>query len=593
MISTNFRIIYGMIKGLHLYLIAPGLAILATGCISPLDRTLEQTLGDQVKASQRTYRDAAASSPMVEVERRPSEVEMKLTPDRRAELDRIGGPMAYENKELDLGSDLMGGTSVKTMKLSLREAVQMAARNNLDVQIAQIQPAIRVAEITQAEAAFDAIYFADFDFQKLDTPLPPTSFGLGNFGTVQQDERTFTTGIRKPLTTGGQVTLSTLMERSNRNPSFFVVNTHYNANILLSLTQPLLRGFGEDVNRAQILLSQNAKVADLEAFRTELLRVLSATELAYWNLVLARYSLLFQQRLLERTIIERDKIENRLIIDATPVEFTQANSVVQSVRADVIRAENQVRRRSDELKRQINSPDLNVADETLLVPIETPTDLPIKYNLLDAITTALQRRPEIKRALLNINDASIRQRVADNALLPQLDVSATMIYSGFGTNVGAAQDLADEGDFIDYLLSLQFEVPIGNRGPRGLFRQRQLERTQSVLVYQNIAQQVVLDVKIALRIVIDAFKLINAERGSRLAAADNLRALDEREKAGESQTPDFIDRRLRSLQTLANTEISEIQSLTTYQIAIAQLYQAMGTLLERNGIEFSHDPVRE
>lgn len=582
-----------MDKGVSSYLIVSALALLATSCISPLERTLEQTLRDQVKASQRMYRDAAADSPMVHVTRQPTEVELQLTDERRAELDRIGGPAAYDDKQFDLGSNLMGSTTIRAVKISLREAVQMAARNNMDVQIARIQPAIREAEITQAEAAFDAIYFADLDFQKLDTPLPPTSLGLGNFGTVQQDERFLVTGIRKPLTTGGQVTLSTLMERSNRNPSFFVVNTYYNANILMSLTQPLLRGFGEDVNRAQIQLRRNAKESDLEALRTELLSSLTATEAAYWNLVLARYSLLFQQRLLDRTIIERDKIQKRQIIDATPVEYTQANSVVQSVRANVIRAVNQVRRRSDELKRQINSPDFNVADETLLDPVEIPTDLPIKYNLLDAITTALRHRPEIQRALLNINDASIRQRVADNTRLPQLDVSATMQYSGFGTNVGTAQNFATDGDFIDYLLSVQFEMPLGNRAAQALFRQRQLERRQSVHIYQNIADQVVLAVKISLRNVIDAFKLIDAERGSRLAAADNLRALDVRERTGEAQTPDFIDRRLRSLQALTQAETREIQSLTNYQIAITQLYQSMGTLLKRNGIEFSREPVDE
>ena len=582
-----------MIKGLRLFLMAPGLGLLAAGCISPLERTIEDALREQVKSSQQMYKEVLADSPMIEVTRRPSEVELDLTPERRAELDQIGGPKAYEGAVLDVGTDLMGGPTTKTVRLSLREAVQMAARNNLDVKVARIQPAIRQTQITQAEAVFDAIYFADFDFAKLDTPLPPTGIGLGNFGTVQEDTRTLVTGIRKTLTTGGQVTLSTLMERSDRNPSFFAVNTHYNANILLSLTQPLLRGFGEDVTRAQILLTHNARASDVELLRTELLSVLSATESAYWNLVLARYSLLFEQRLLERTIVDRDKIEKRLGHDATPVEFTQANSLVQSVRGDVIRSTNQVRRRSDELKRQINSPDLNLADETLLLPIETPTDLPIKYNLLDAITTALQHRPEIQRALLNINDASIRQRVADNARLPQLDLAATIRYNGFGANVGDAQDFMDDGDFIDYLLSLQFEVPIGNRGPQALLRQRQLERSTSVEVYKNIQQQIVLDVKIALRIVIDAFKLIDAERGSRLAAADNLRALDERERAGEAQTPDFIDRRLRSLQALRDTEVSEIKSLTTYQIAISQLYQAMGTLLERNGIDFSSEGVEE
>jgi hypothetical protein len=35
-------------------------------------------------------------------------------------------------------------------------------------------------------------------------------------------------------------------------------------------------------------------------------------------------------------------------------------------------------------------------------PLESPADVPVQLNLLDALTTALQHRPELKRALLEI-----------------------------------------------------------------------------------------------------------------------------------------------------------------------------------------------
>ena len=155
-------------------------------------------------------------------------------------------------------------------------------------------------------------------------------------------------------------------------------------------------------------------------------------------------------------------------------------------------------------------------------------------------------------------------------------------------NVGDAQKLITDSKFVDYLLSLQFEVPIGNRGPEALLRQRQIERQTSVVQYQNTAQQVVQQVKDAMRNVATAYRLIGATRDARLAAAENLRVLQELGKTA-ALTPDFVDRKLRSQEVLANTEINEAQTLADYNTAIARLYQNIGTGLERNGVTFSRE----
>ncbi|MDP6057600.1 MAG: TolC family protein [Pirellulaceae bacterium] len=568
----------------------------ASGCISPLERSSETELREMILTTRRTYREAVTDAPVIELERSPSDLERSLKPEHRVELDRIGGPNAFEGEALNLGDDLLRHSEVKKVTISLQYAIQKAARNNLDVQFAQIQPAVREAALTQAKSVFDAIYFATFRFDKLDTPLPATtSTANAPFGTVKEDTRTLETGIRKTLTSGGQMTLSTRMSRNERVPSFFETASYYDANILLGLTQPLLRGFGQDVTRAQIMLAGNAKMFDVQQLRRRLVETVNDTETAYWNLVLARQRILIQQRLLSRTIVDRDKIKHRLGHDATPVEYTEANSFVESRRADLILAQNAVRTASDSLKRLINSPDLSVADETQIVPVDKPVDGHIEFNVLDVITSALQHRPEIRQVLLNIQDASIRQRVADNARLPQLDLAVTMRYNGIGNeeNVGDAQEVVTNGDFIDYLVSLQFEVPLGNRGPKALYRQRQLEQRGAVIAYQNIAQQIVQDTKNALRDVIDAFRLIRPRVDARLSSADNLRALDAREEVGDATTPEFLDLRMRRLGALADAEMQEMRALTSYQITISNLYLAMGTLLERNGIQFSEQPLTE
>ena len=83
-------------------------------------------------------------------------------------------------------------------------------------------------------------------------------------------------------------------------------------------------------------------------------------------------------------------------------------------------------------------------------------DEAITYSFLDSVLTAVRERPEIHRALLSINNTSIREDVADNGRLPQLDLRAQMRFSALGEDNQEAYDGLTEGDFVDYLIGLAF-----------------------------------------------------------------------------------------------------------------------------------------
>ena len=83
-----------------------------------------------------------------------------------------------------------------------------------------------------------------------------------------------------------------------------------------------------------------------------------------------------------------------------------------------------------------------------------------------------------------------------------------------------------------------------------------------------------------------AWELIGVNRSARRAAAENLRALREREEQGEALTPEFLlDLKLNTQQRLADAELREVQAVIDYNAAIAELRRAMGTLLEDNQIQ--------
>lgn len=559
-------------------------------CISPFTRTEEKAMREQLIASQQKYLSSVTDAQRVIIDRAEPEIEKKLAEAGfLEELEEKSGPSSYEEEPLEPGQDLLVGEAddkTDIVTISLQEALHKAARNNLDIALARLQPAISEAQLAQAEAVFDAVYFADWNLSKLDTPSPGSA--LAGFGSTQSRDYTFRTGVRKSLSTGGSVEVATEAVRQTQSPTFRAVETFDSANLAVSLNQPLLRNFGSDVANAEIYLNRNARDSDIQRLRQTIIDVVTTTEQAYWELEFARYQLLARQRLLRRALSDRSIIIDRAGFDGAGEPQADANAFVAQRRADIVNARNALRQASDRLKALINDPDLPLSGETLILPANQPADAPVAYSLLDAVTTALRNRPEMQVRLLDINDATIRQRVADNQRLPELNLSATIRYNGVGETHGDAYDQITDGQFIDYLVGFQFEQSIGNRGPEAQFRRFQLERQAAVVAYQREARDVVEEVKNSLRDMVVSYEQIGLLKEVRLAAAENARIVQTR-LLEDRLTPEFVDRKLRRDESLTIAEINEYQALTSYNASVARFYRAVGTLLERNGIDFEYE----
>lgn len=503
--------------------------------------------------------------------------------------DEMSGADAYTDQKLDAGDSLLTSEDTPTVAIDLSSAVRKAIENNLDLRVARLNPKISALQIEQAEAVFDSVLFADANWAELDTPQPPGPIPALS-GDQQSESRSLSTGIRKDLSTGGRVTAQADLSRTQQSPSLFGVSRLYDSDLTVQLEQPLLRGFGSDIAEANIELAGIANQADLAALEQSMIDLANAVEQAYWQLTAARSTLLVQQRLYERTIQMRDKLEPRFGFDLLLADLNEVNARVDQRYADVLRAQQNVRTLSDQLKRLINDPDLPVIDETLLEPSDVPTDEAITFSLLDQVTTALQERPEIETALLAIDDADVRRVVADNAQLPILNLVASATSNGLDVNnAGDALGNALDFDYIDYALGLQFERPWGNRAAESLFEQRTLERQRALENYRSEAQLVTLEVKDALRSVGTNYRLIDTTRSQRRASALSLEVAGvQLEKGGRNEAETFttrVDRVLARQDALAQAELAEVQALSDYMIAVSALRRATGTSLKQAGVE--------
>lgn len=515
--------------------------------------------------------------------------DLGLSDDRRTELNTLSGWSSYDNAQTPPDRDLQGNAS-PTVAVSLERIIRAAVQQNLRVQSARLDPAIREAQVVEAEARFDWVFFTGVDWANTDEPrVVPVIGGVPVASRANVSQAIgYDTGVRRPLTTGGAFSVSQGMVHSeNRTPGLTTAPDPANAAFIeVGLNQPLLRGFGSDATETEIRLARNAERSSIQSLKAQAMRTALDAESAYWELVRARRRLLIGERLLERGVQTRDVLKGRLDFDVRPAEYSDAVARVEGRRADVIRAQRAVRQSSDRLKVILNDPDLPVGSEILLLPIDEPVDQPIEFSLVDSLVSALDRRPEIERALLAIDDASIRQAFADNARLPLLDLAVRTRFGGLDDSPSGSYDQLTDGDFVNYIASLQFEQPIGNRAGEALSRARRLQRMQAVLDYKTAAQDASLRVKNALRDVVTNYQLIEQTRVARLAAAENLRTLLVEEETLRALTATFLDLKLRRQESLAIAELEEMRALIDYNIAVAELFDATGRSLERSGIRF-------
>lgn len=570
--------------------------LLLTGCRSPFTGQvgpgLKQIVDQAIAAATAAASAASAQSQPDQSEMRlpaprPESDVIRTLQGRLNELDAISPQLPGDPNHLELGPDLMGGTQ-QHVNVNLKEAITGALSRNLGTQAARLVPGIATQDIIQAQAVFDFVLFSNADLAWIDEPQTVPII-LGNpvatpFNTNQSYR--FGTGIRKQFSTGAEATISTDLSRyHNQSPGLVLLpDPAYTPSFRLGVTQPLLRGFGSDVTQATIRIAQNTEQRAVEDLRTSLMQVALDTEHAYWNLVQAWRDLAIREWLVTEGVNVRQILDRRREHDTSPAEYSDAVARVEQRKANVIRARRAIRAASDALKVLINDPQLSVGSEAVLWPQDDVTAAAITYNLRESMMSAIDHRPEVQRAILDIDDAAIRQRVAGNARLPLLNLSAEMAYFGLDRNISDAYSEMNEGRFIDYLLGLNFEYPLGNRAADAGYQQARLRRSAAIINYQRAVQDVTLDVKKALRDVLTNYELSEATRSFRIAQAENLRTLRVEAQKNAAFTPEFLNLMFNRQESLALAQFEEVAALVNFDKSIAALHRAMGTGLEMRGV---------
>ncbi|MCE9613024.1 MAG: TolC family protein [Lentisphaerae bacterium] len=385
-----------------------------------------------------------------------------------------------------------------TLVLSLSRCLELALGGNLSIALGRLEPARSGENYYIAGEVFTPTLFASGTHGDQDARTSSTQAGATVLNTKEEDVQA---GIRKTWALGTRTDLAWATARREDNSEYRTLNPSYDSALRLQVTQPLLKGFGLAVNRADLdraLLDK--QIADRE-FEMLLDSELLATYRAYWALVRAAARHELEQTALALAAEQVRIIRNRMEVGAAaPLDLTSAEAAYARQQEAVITARNDYRKASDDLLFRIRPAgdldgyNLALIPSTEAMPGPELKDIP---DLRASVDLALASRPELQRGDRQIERAQIELVETRHARLPELNASGSYGHSGVESAFSdSAQDVQD-GDFPAWTVGLSLEFLFDNESRRARWRQAVLSKTAAELGRQQAQAEVVLEVRAA------------------------------------------------------------------------------------------------
>ena len=501
------------------------------------------------------------------------------------------------------------GSKTRGQGITLEDLYVRAIRNSNQIRVFSDLPLIRETGIQEAKGAFDTNTFVSAMFDHKNEPVGNT-LTTGGANRFKQDEWSFEAGVRKKFVTGTEVTVSQKLARTDNNSIYFVPNPQSRATLELNIVQPLLKGAGIGYNRS---IMEIAKI-DSEVAMSEFIRQseshLQEIARAYWSLYAARVTYLQKLKLLEETGKLADEIKARVNLDTQSNQLFRAQSALAGRKSDLIRSEAAIRNAQDRLRSLTNDPDLMRNPDVELIPRD---HLVLNGDMVDAqgaARVALETRPEINQAFMQLRAASLRADMTKKELLPELNLVVKGALGGLDDgNYGTAWSKEYNTGGPGYGVGLVFNYPIENNIAKARHERRLLELRQQINQVKTTVDSVILEVQISAREVGTSYREALAKYSTVKAYGEDIATLEARrtiqpfsdpavaaimgaeatKTAQATQTTDYIDRMLDAQDRRATAEEEFIRSAANYQVSLVNMQRAKGKLLRFEGIKVIRD----
>jgi outer membrane protein len=478
---------------------------------------------------------------------------------------------------------------VKERRLSMTDAVELALKQNADLEVVRINPEIQDVSIDQARAnwapTFNTLFQGDY------RNSPPNSFLSGGQETITNNQNLLNFGVGSFLPwAGSSYRVGWDNYRSTTNNAFANFSPQVGSTLSFNFTQPLLRDFGIDIIRQQLQVStKNREISDV-LVREAVATTTRFVKNAYWDLVFSINSLEVQRLSLD--LAQRSLKENRARVEIgtmAPIDIVQAEAEVAQREEAVIIAEAEIERSEDALRALIFGEHFVEEWNARLVPTDAATFAPVAVDLRAAVISALDVRTDLVEATKTLEANDVTIRYLRNQLLPDLTASVDYGATGIGGDQfvrgpGFPGEIIDtvsrpypdvvrdvlSAQFPSWTFTMQLSIPLGHSSQDVNLARARLQNRQALKQLDSSRIRAATEVRQAGRQVTTNGKRVDATLASRALAEKRLEAEEKKFQAGMT-TNFFVLQAQRDLNQARNNEllalIDYLKSVVDYETA--------------------------
>lgn len=513
-----------------------------------------------------------------------------------------------------------------TRSLSLHNALEIALRDNLEVEVERTHEADANAALQAAQGYTDLTFRWQPNYQARSIPAP--SLLEASNGKLSEHYLSSNVSVHEATPwKGAAFDVSFENSRVSSENPFLGVNPFFTSQLAITVTQPLLRNREIDASRSLLRVRARQTGLSRSEFQAKLIDVIGRVQQAYWDLAAARENEQIQGEAVDlaREQLQRDRnrIEAGTLAQAeaasAEAEIARRQDAWYASAALAVEQENALKRLLAHASgNPIWKEELIAADREALVPEGANSDVS------ETVTRALAQRPEIRSALIRQQINDIKKAQNENLVKPQVNLVATYTLAGLAGRLNTApdpitlatapivnqinpllsslgitpvaaptlgvlpsylvggygSDLANlfSGRYQTVQAGLQVDLTFRNRAAKAAVEQSTIAARREKLEQSQIEQLVQAEVR-------DALEAVVIARQRREAAASGERASKERL---ESETRLFDTGESTNFLTLTRqNEYSEARRRLLIAIlesnkAVARLQHATGTTLQEN-----------
>ena len=568
--------------------------------------TLSVSAEDVSKISEETFKDKVEvlSSPIKDLIKPKSLMSTELS-ESAAKIPnaKVLDPSLHKNKSDSSISKVGLFTPIDSLKkhpgsivLSLKDAIIRALSNNVSIAVESFNSKVKKETIIDSLSEFDATLGLELSTARKTQQLA-SAFSSPN--RMENDNDNWDLSLSQKLVTGANYQFDFTNNRNKTNSATAGLNPSYSSEFQLSLTQPLLKNFGIDLNKRNIHIAKNEVDISDHEFKTKVIETVSEVENIYWDFVFTLGDLEVKQKSLERAKALQRRVKAQVLVGImAPIETLQAESEVASREEFLLSAQDSIDDNQDKLKNILNIDFSSPEGLSPIYPSNQANVLIVDFDFNEIVKMALSNRPDYLAKKKDLENKNILVKYQENQIYPSVDLvgslginglsgEATTITSGtfqgtsaYGGSYGNSLTDALSTNYYDWEFGVKFSYPLGNRSAKSKLSASRLEKAQLILGIKDLEKKIILEVRESARQLKTDSKRIKAATVAKKLAEEKLKAEEKKFEVGLSTSFNV----LKFQEDLAEAQSNEIKTIVDYKQSRVLFRKSIASTLKHHDV---------